>query len=369
MQKKFMPVSLSLPADRTLRLDYIDGLRAIAILAVVGGHYYQNVYAVGLPRWVDFMGWSGGLGVQLFLMLSGFCVSWQYLGPKKRAFTTVDFIKRRANRILPAYYAALLISLFFYHPPTTSDLVFQIATHATLTHNLFPSSVLEINGPLWSIALEFQLYLAFPMLFRIYRTNGLTTMLVVCFVIEAVFRCVVAYWIGTDFHPATFSLAYSVPGRIFEFALGIAAAAIIAGNEPRATRFTRLHWLSFALLIFLLPLLAVIAKRFTGVTSPLTEFLLSIFFFLLLTNLDKHETVGNWLFSRPALTWVGKVSYSVYLMHILILPELAGAVVYLGQPWIAVSACVPVVLLVVLICSLFYYAVEAPSLAYFRRGG
>src|SRR5215208_4516862 len=131
-------------AGSSVHLTFIDGLRGIAILLVVLRHYYMAVYNDGLPRWFDALG-LGYIGVHLFLVLSGFCVAWAYVGPKARPFAARDFFYRRATRILPAYYVALLIALLLSPRLLVKDYAVQVVTHLTMTHNFFEGTVLALN--------------------------------------------------------------------------------------------------------------------------------------------------------------------------------------------------------------------------------
>jgi len=146
------------------RLEFIDGLRGTAVVMVILAHFYPRAYSFGLPRWADCFS-LGYLGVHLFLLLSGFCVAWAYLGSPPRPFSVADFAKRRALRILPAYYVALLISAALAAPDYGAvEFARQLLVHAVMLHNLSPSTALAFNPPFWSLALECQLYVCFPLM-------------------------------------------------------------------------------------------------------------------------------------------------------------------------------------------------------------
>ena len=153
----------------------------------------MRVFEFGLPRWADIFG-LGYVGVHLFLLLSGFCLSWAYVGDAPRPFKGREFLIRRATRILPAYYVAMVISAILAAPHTSAlGLTWQLLTHATMTHNLFRSTVLGLNGPFWSLALECQLYVLFPlMLLGLLRIGSVGTLALVL-LLQTVFR-VVALW-------------------------------------------------------------------------------------------------------------------------------------------------------------------------------
>jgi peptidoglycan/LPS O-acetylase OafA/YrhL len=127
--------------------------------------------------------WHGHLAVAAFIVISGFCLQFGlYQRGDGRVYGLGKFFKRRALRILPAYYACLLLSIGVCYwvtwpnreappfdqyvkassgvPVTTDSLV----AHLLLIHNWSSDWMFRINGVLWSIAIEAQLYFLFPWL-------------------------------------------------------------------------------------------------------------------------------------------------------------------------------------------------------------
>jgi len=179
-----------------LRLEYLDGLRAVAALYVVlfhAGDCFLDAerqlygFARNVQRGLSF----GHDAVAVFIVLSGYCL----MLPVARAGESEgrlvrgvpDYIARRAWRILPPYFAALFGSLLLIallpvlQTPTKtiwadSFPAFElgaIASHLLLVHNLFPAWIHTINGPLWSVATEWQIYFFFPFfLLPIWRRWG-----------------------------------------------------------------------------------------------------------------------------------------------------------------------------------------------------
>ncbi|QIX62467.1 acyltransferase [Hymenobacter sp. BT18] len=100
---------------------------------------------------------STGQGTTLFLVLSGFLLHRGYL-KSGSAFSWPAFFNKRFWRIYPPY----LVALLFFSLAVGSGGAFSFLTHLTLTHNLFPSTIISINPSFWSLALEAQLYLLYP---------------------------------------------------------------------------------------------------------------------------------------------------------------------------------------------------------------
>lgn len=320
------------------RLAFLDGLRALASMWVVLGHCH--LLSLGWTRsgtlWgrpLDLLLYMH-LGVVVFLVLSGFCLALPVLRNQNRMKLTYgQFMANRAWRILPPYFAALgLILLINAFVPVarwgnhgiglTSTLPWDlIVVNVLLLQDIFPQ-LNSINGPFWSIATEWHLYFIFPFLVLLMRRFGALAMLLFC----ACLACGLTYW--SMVHPQISSvLPMTVPQPpyfIFLFGLGILAAAIAFGEEFERTR-ARLRpfvWLigGIALLV-LLQLLwkyrIVDVNNIWGffnhlhIIDPLTGVAMAA----ALVILARAKSGLGILSSRP-LVFLGKISYSLYLIHV-----------------------------------------------------
>ena len=176
---------------------YLEGLRGLAALYVVFFHVWQGC-VLGSPQStaVDLgLGWAaGGIpAVAVFITLSGFLLGLPVARAGELAGGVAGFARRRARRILPPYLAALALSAAFegYALPVAQQWALgpdpapapvgregeidgggaeafptaarNLAAHAALVHNLRPETIYAINGPLWSVATECQIYAAFAL--------------------------------------------------------------------------------------------------------------------------------------------------------------------------------------------------------------
>jgi peptidoglycan/LPS O-acetylase OafA/YrhL len=182
-----MAARLTPPSPEPDRLAYLDGLRGIAAMVVVcehaiGGRLPALFGPVGLG-WGELLLWPLTLGlpmVYLFITLSGFGLAHGELARRERgrATSVAAFARRRAWRILPTYYAAIALSLASWAacraiahqyqlpgdgwiPLTRSGLL----AHLLLVHDYYQNWLTQVAPPLWSIAVEVQLYFAFPLVF------------------------------------------------------------------------------------------------------------------------------------------------------------------------------------------------------------
>jgi len=161
-------------------IELLDYIRGIAIIAVLLFHTLGTAYGYDALPWkgwfrdfsvpVSFLCFLplsfGQAGVAIFFVVSGFCihVSFQQQGQRWG-----DFFIRRFFRIYPPYLAALI--LFALILPELGRIDFhgqhawlQLLTHLFLVHNCDPLTFTSINGSFWSLAIEAQLYLLYPVL-------------------------------------------------------------------------------------------------------------------------------------------------------------------------------------------------------------
>ncbi len=148
----------------------LDGLRAIAALSIVVFHSYQTANLAQTSWGSKFFDQAYFLatGVHLFFVLSGFLLFLPYARAMLHAKplpSARQFYRRRALRILPAYWVCLLV-LAIIIPATFSGLTFaeDMLTHITLIHDYFPSFNRDIEGPFWTLAVEWQFYLLLPVI-------------------------------------------------------------------------------------------------------------------------------------------------------------------------------------------------------------
>ena len=183
---------LAATSSQTRRMPFIDFLRGFACLWVVGTHAHAGWADLYKPKAGDnilqsalmwFLG-MGSVGVDLFIVISGFCLFYPLiqLQNSKWGFSPVNarlFFIRRAQRILPVYYvvvlicSVLLIGWNLKFAPFQS--VLDILPYLFTVQNWIPSHTPRINGSLWSVAMEVQLYLLLPFLVALIRRYSLVT--------------------------------------------------------------------------------------------------------------------------------------------------------------------------------------------------
>jgi peptidoglycan/LPS O-acetylase OafA/YrhL len=277
--------------------------------------------ALGLLRAVSESFW---MGVNLFFVLSGFLIGGILLDSRGEPGYFRTFYARRALRIFPLYYAFLLAFFFVVTPlsgwlghplPRVEDKApyfLYYANFGSRTEGPIPRSI----HPLWSLAVEEQIYLIWPALIALTPRRHLARVLVALFGVSLVWR------VGVLAAHRSISWAYGwTPACLDAFAAGTLAAMLARSGEDRAAlRATAARWLAGSGL-FLAGLVIGLENFFfwkspkAVLTAGLTG--LSILFAATILYLVTSPTTAwpNRLLGARWLRQVGKYSYAMYLFH------------------------------------------------------
>lgn len=163
--------TVPLPAPRP-HLRHLDGLRGLAILAVLMIHTEQLIG--GLSRPVRDLTFYGVRGVQLFFIVSGLTLTLNYAG---KPFTIATFAARRFFRIAPMFYVGIVLYLALSRwtampLPTRAASVTDVIATILFVHGWVPSAINTVVPGGWSIAAEAMFYVIFPLLLVAARRRG-----------------------------------------------------------------------------------------------------------------------------------------------------------------------------------------------------
>jgi peptidoglycan/LPS O-acetylase OafA/YrhL len=319
-----------------------------------------------LSLFLDFVK-AGWLGVSLFLVLSGFCLYFPLVQRNTINEINLDikaFAKRRAWRILPPYYAAfsscaLLYVLFLNYKSFHAwfyDMLSGpsgIVLHVFMLFNIDPISVSDISGSFWSIALECQLYVLFPLFVWSYRRYGIKPTLSAAFLVSLAWQIMCYHKLGfaTVWTPIYSVYYHALPARCFEFALGMAAASFCARPRPKQSRIA----------IAILAALTIPALWFVLTVSrfaPLIDQIWGVIFAAVLILLSR---IPDTVFDRNAVgrffVWIGTISYSIYLVHMPLILILSPATMHIHSYSLAALVRFP---FLILLGYGFHLAAERP---------
>lgn len=378
------------PVQPSWRIQAVDGLRALAITMIFGYHAWQFAGSpkydfVALGRTFDLFGFLPLLRsrVDLFMVLSGFCLFLPVCKPGGlEKWSTPGYFRRRLRRIVPPYYAAIVFSMLLPHflvlifraAGQTADSQpwpswFQIATHLTFTHTLWAETFFGLQEPLWSMGLEMQFYVAFPLLVWGYRHYGMRAVWA-AIGISILYRVGAALWMSRQDPPLTFDQVMTVvfffPGRWMQFAAGMAAAYYVVGCRSRDFCLSARQGA-----ILLLAAVAGFALAESSWTAkvpllPVRDSLVGLSFALAFVALCASQVKARAFFENKTICSLGFISYSIFLIHAPIgwfFTEFLRRKLGLNDPVLLFGILITVGFAVVVGCSyIFFLIFERPFL-------
>ena len=361
-------------------LPELDGLRALAILMVMVLHAQWVLWAEGdpqaflraitdkNPRSFWEVGWAG---VDLIFVLSGYLISRILLELPKGA-SLGNFYRRRGRRILPLYMATLLIAFglgpllpgALHHNPEGLDLW----RFATLTHNFSAQPFWSwILTPSWSLGVEAHFYLLWPVLLLKVPRDHLGKVLVTIVVGLPAFKLLALQQIPLE------GLIYHVtPFRLDDFAAG----AFVAWAQLHPERWSpkRLRRLSIGLsplafvglmaLAWIDPVAPLLGIEHPGLAIAGFSCLALGFGGWVGLAVTGFPKMIRFMLSHPLSVWLGRISYGLYLLHMLGFMVVSVVLHQQGvtSPWIHLPA---MFLVATALGAASWYGLERPIL---RRG-
>jgi peptidoglycan/LPS O-acetylase OafA/YrhL len=306
----------------------LDGLRGLAVLMVMFGHFWLAQKPVGaVQEWTYTFVQNGWVGVDLFFVLSGFLITGILLEAKGSTHYFRNFYARRILRIFPLYWGFLFV--YFVILPRVISLApgspFATAPgmekwfwlYASNMLSLVPGAVLPPGlNHFWSLAVEEQFYLIWPAIVFALSMRALERTCVALVVIAFAFRL---FLLTTPFHHTGGYVL--LPARIDTLAIG-AWLAIIARDQARRELVERWAPKAFivaliALAIANLPDLRMFGYRVSMQTVgfPLLAVMAAS---LISIGTGKTEKTGRIrrFFSSRILVTAGKYSYAMYVFHL-----------------------------------------------------
>jgi peptidoglycan/LPS O-acetylase OafA/YrhL len=347
--------------DQLNRIARIDVLRAIAILIVFSDHFYVATHGqIGYAwhgswfQWADSPSpmvkifrctiFDGAWGVSLFFVISGLCIRLSHLAA--REFTIAHFYWRRFWRIYPSYLLALALFVTVQQYRNISD----ILCHVFLVHNCSISYFFSINRPFWSLALEVQVYLLYPLLLLMHSRWGAVRTAIVLFGLSAASAVIGGERFCALLGLPVLKLAWQLPMRLwFTWYAGFLLAEMISSNI-RPSRRSRLI-LIIAILLF--PLVRLYRPLMT-IETPVAGIILALLALEYLNASPRFRPIGGYL------ACLGICSYSFYLYF----DQLTGPVLHAVSNYGHISSFAvlcgvgyPVTLLIIFIFSYVAYRI------------
>lgn len=364
------------PAPRP-HVVYLDGIRALAALFVVFHHTWQGpfgrVASIGLLGLLTNWALYGHLAVDVFIVLSGFCLVLPIAQSKYIKGGPRNFYFKRAHRILPPFYFAIALSLFVnfvIHKIGNHSLISPtgVFVNLLLLQDWFPE--FNVLGPLWSVALEWKIYFLFPLFVWIWRRFGVGFMLLAA--------TVIGYGATLIFHMLRPEVAMgnTCPWYVLLFAIGM-SSGISAVNNTQIMPDVKLRWflpMSIVCSICVLmkwPITALGEQVLYVPHLPLIDPFIGVStaaaLLLLYRNQSNNSIRILQLPSWRPLAYIGTFAYSIYLVHLPMLWITVGIlhkipVLKSSVPLTALVLFLFVIPFIVAVAYIFYLVCERPFL-------
>jgi peptidoglycan/LPS O-acetylase OafA/YrhL len=364
------------------RLDVLDGLRGLAILIVLWYHVWEwswlgtEFNAFGKHISFQFAVETGFTGVDLFFFISGFVLFYPYarhIFEGKKLQTVREFAYRRFIKIVPSYYFQLIVlTPWIVAAFVGAHLVFQYVTHALFIQNWFRESFGAINGVWWTLAIEVQFYVAFPLICWSFRRWPLLTFGAMLAIANAYRLLLAPHYLGD------YVVMSQMPAFLDLFGCGMLASwlFVLAKNrmpDPASWRlaFTLLGMTGFVvygvLLYTLFQIRVVLYWQQLWTNSHLT--LLGLTFILLTVCSCLAFEWWRKAIANRVLVFLSIISYNLYLWHQLIanflgrhnIPSVRTDFFYSDRAW-QWSFTVVTIVVSIVVSTLITYILERPLL-------
>ena len=334
----------------------VDGLRSIAVLAVVLFHFDRS--------WLR----GGFVGVDIFYVISGFLITALLLEDRERGnFSIARFYQRRIARIAPAFFAVLAATLagawWIYSDQdfasAGSSAAFAAISAANIKYMLIGDyfAISPDAQPFlhyWSLAVEEQFYLFFPfLLYALTRWTRHTLKITLALLVLSLALCVVMTWAKPVY------AFYLLPTRGWELLAGAAVTMLRWRGIAIGDRMMRwLPWAGLALLIGSVLLIRE-GPSFPGAVAIFPVLGTAM---ILAAAGDMRAALNRWL-ARPLPVYIGKRSYSLYLWHWPVF-SLVDYQLFASDGWTRGALKIGITLV---LTGLSYALIERPARSFFNR--
>ncbi|MCW3124060.1 MAG: acyltransferase [Flavipsychrobacter sp.] len=308
---------MSATAAKQERFHFLDGLRGIASLMIVFHHAFtanivKLLIYLKLPAPGYYLAYFTQSGVELFFVLSGIVLLRPYLR-KMRDFKIGTYFLRRAKRILPPYWAALIIGAFVSmyinaFPTWYSKMVFHL--YFQLDEILKEALIINFNGEYynlawWSLGIEILFYLLVPVFLFIFPSyHKLNNVRVTVMITVTIALSLALQLFLTRYYPHLYDSGHVV-SNIYQsvcypvcFLMGMLLAA--KDFDKKAAQ------------AFIISGIALILISWFYI--PIVHSGFGLLYAGIIILSFKVESFRRWL-SRPLMIWIGERSYSIFLIH------------------------------------------------------
>lgn len=325
----------------------IDIIRACSIILIIlyhvmaimgNGNHIVNFFMIK-----DFISYGGEIGVTLFFILSGLGITYSihYREVSGRPYKWMEFMKKRADRIVPQYYFCVLALVVFTDCAVflSNAGIFQVISHLGFFHNFTVISSGSINGALWTMGTIMRFYLFALPLYKAVRKKPFLTLAVS--VVITVLSKMTAYAI-IDIYELGNTGYYFTYGRelitsLDNFVVGMVVGNFLVSKESGALSKYGGNWRKVLCIIFniiAVDVLIYISKSRNIWANTRTAWIWHSCLALVLGHFIWNAANLQFEFKGKVssiLLWISKYEYGIYLWHIVIIYNLYGKSLWMQQ--------------------------------------
>ena len=373
-------IASSEPVESGQRIGSLEAYRGLAALGVVIFHTYQHsrigeIYVFQntpfhlLLRNLDS-------GVSIFFSLSGFLIFLPFARAaieQKTPQSARGFLIRRAIRIVPLYYVAILIVWSLRYSGGLEQWQ-DLFRHLTFTQIFDSAHIFWTIGPAWSLAVEVWFYmgiaLAAPLLqyacSQLPQPRGRALLLGGVIVSLSGLSLFYKAWVfyGAHLPETNYAVYYGLLAKVDVFAFGM-FLAVLAVMIGKSSRLKGLAPVALRLLAFGLIVITFILREGNAGIDLFFYTIIGLASVLFLAATVLGDRAGLWerILSNPILTFLGVISYSVYIWHEPLLIEMGKSSLFpFDSPVFFLISTTVLLLITVGVGALSYYAIEYPTM-------
>lgn len=288
----------------------LDGLRAISVFLVIGGHLYltQTSHHAGWFIYQD-------LGVSLFFVISGFLIT-QILANEYQQTGKVSFKRfffKRLFRIFPAYYFFLFLTYSFAIREGLNVDTSMFLSCLAYMGSYYPHQVLNIWGHTWSLAVEEQFYLLWPFAFKLnFTIEHFKRIPLILILLAPILRILTYFFIPLYKHKYSFLLHTRMDSLMFGclYALSL--------NDPFWLKFKRVSLKKntfYFSLIYLLVFYPVLHLFYLGKYRATVGYSIEgiLLLAIVIHVINTRGTLTYKILNSKTMVHIGSISYGIYL--------------------------------------------------------
>lgn len=279
----------------------VDYARGFSIMAIV--LYHLVLFYLKAPNIIKLASNFGGAGVHIFLICSGFGLYYSHL---KHPLKFKNFISKRFKKIYIPYVVVILISFFVPVMYLGSNRLLALLSHILLFKMFVPAFEESFGVQMWFISTIIQFYLAFLPLCKVKEKVGSKHFVILSIAISLIWAIFISVIGKVDSRVwCSFFAQY-----LWEFSIGICLGEFFKRNEKEY--FTQFSYLILVLTFLISFSIYLVMSLKGGPLKAFNDVFSATAFGSLLVILYKLN------FLKAAFSWINKISYEFYLVHILI---------------------------------------------------